>query len=243
MAGKAYEHLNRSGHEVYINDAADGTKQVRIECGSITTGTARVLTIADANVDMADIATNTTAVAAIRAENTDLQVQIPILAGTGDAGTWTAAVTSGGLETVTRTAAAATESFWVPIPLPARTTASKGIKPTGLLVNYSVDTADATDLTCELWKVTQGADGASPTAAVVFGDANGDYDAAHDTAAERGDDTANPELHLATVTDAGTPAYVGTGEALLFRFKVVDPGTSDVVLKSAILTYSETMND
>jgi len=180
---------------------------------------------------------------AIIAENTDGQAVIPILTGVGDAGTWTAAVTSGGLETVTRSAGAATESFWVPIPMPSRTTASRGFKPTGIKVNYTVDTADASDIRAELWKVTQGADNAARTAAVIVGEADADYDAAHDTAAERGDDTTAPELHLAVVTDAAGAAYVGAGETLLLRFVVVDPGTSVVVLTSAVLLYSETLVD
>lgn len=188
---------------------------------------------------------NAQKVAALGAENTDGQLQIPLLAGLADGGTWTAAVTSGGLVSVARTAADAPDSFWVEIPVPSRTSASKGIKPTGLRVNYSVATADAADVRFELWKVTQGADGAARTAAVLFGDADEDYDAAHDTAVKRGDDTAAPELHLAVVSDAGTPAYLAAGETLMLRCYVDgDAGPASVVtVTSAVLLFSETLVD
>lgn len=193
----------------------------------------------------AALAESATKIAALAAENTDGQLQIPLLAGIADGGTWTLACTSGGLVSATRTAADAADSFWVEIPIGNRSSASKGIKPTGLKVNYSVNTADVADVRFEVWKVTQGADGAARTAAVLFGEDNADYDAAHDTAAERGDDTGGPELHLATVTDAGTPAYLATGESLLLRCYVDgDAGPAGVVVvTSAILLYSETPND
>lgn len=181
--------------------------------------------------------------AALGAENTDGEIDIPLGRGLPDgAGVWTPTAV-GGIFSQARAAGAATESLWIDVPIPNRTPADKGIKPTGLTVNYSVGTADATDVTCELWKVTQGADGAAPTAVCLFGDVDGDYDAAHDSQAKRGDDTAAPELHKATVVDAGTPAYVGVGETLLFRFRVVDPGTSVVTLTSAVMQYSATLVD
>jgi len=237
----ALEKLDLKWGDLASTANAEGASLIGIEdSGTIITATDVEGALAENRtaIDALEVET-----AALGAENTDGQIQIPILMGTADAGTWTKAVTSGGLETVTRTNAAAQESFWVPVPVPTRSTASKGIKPTGLLVNYTVGTADANDIRFELWKVTQGADGVARTAAVLFGETDGDYDASHDTAAERGDDTANPELHLATVTDAGSPAYVGTGETLLLRVYVDDPGSSVVVLTSAILTFSETLVD
>ena len=219
--------------------------------GAVTTGLGASLVgiedsgtlFAAATVEAA-LAESATKIAALGAENTDGQLAIPLLAGLADGGTWTAAVTSG-LVSVARTAADAPDSFWVDVPIPSRTTASKGIKPTGLRVNYSVATADAADVRFELWKVTQGADGAARTAAVLFGDADEDYDADHDTAAKRGDDTGAPELHLAIVTDAGTPAYLAAGETLLLRcFVDGDAGPASVVtVTSAVLLFSETLVD
>jgi len=102
--------------------------------------------------------------AAIGAEDTDGQLQIPINAGTAAAGTYTPGVGTGtGEEAVVRTAAAGADDYWIPVPIPARSAALKGIKPTGLLVNYEVDTAAPDDVRFELWKVTQGADGAART--------------------------------------------------------------------------------
>jgi hypothetical protein len=208
-----------------VCDGTDQTKEVSFDVSGVTTATTRTVTFPDANIVLGETASK--------------EMRIPIDQGIADGGTYTVAITTGGLITVTRTAADAADSYWVSIPIGNNTTASKGIKPTGLKVNYTVDTADAEDIRCELWKVTQGADDAARTAAVIFGDADGDYDAAHDTAAERGDDTTNPELHLATVTDAGTPAYLGAGESLLFRFYCDGAATSDIVLTDAVLVYTE----
>jgi len=187
-----------------------------------------------------------TQLAAAGTAETDGEIAVDILMGFKDGGGFTPSVTSGGLQSVTRAAAASGESWWVSVPVPNRTTAGKGIMPTGMTVNYTVGTADVVvDLRCELWKVTQGADGAARTAAVLFGNDNADYDADHNTPAKRGDDTAAPELHKATLVDAGTPAYMGAGETLLFRFFVDDTGggTSAVILTSAVVQFTENTVD
>lgn len=178
------------------------------------------------------------------AANADVTIPVDITQGTKDGGTYTVAVTTGGLSTVTRTAADAADSWWVTIPLRGRTTAGKGLTITGYKFQYSVATADVEDVRGELWKETQGADGSAPTAAVVAGQTNSHYDAAHDTAAERGDDTGGPEQHTATVT-LPTPEHLGAGEILKFRFYVDgDAAPSGVVaLKNLILLGSESLVD
>lgn len=91
---------------------------------SLTT-TAKTSIVAAIN----EIVTNVTAaqadIAEIGAENTDIRVAVP-LTGVKDGGTWTPTVTSGGLASVTRTAAAGGTSYWLDVPIPARTTAMKG---------------------------------------------------------------------------------------------------------------------
>lgn len=182
---------------------------------------------------------------AIGAPNTDGIVSVPLCAGVKDGGTWTLAITSGGLATLTRTAAAGATSYWLDVPLPARTSANKGRKPTGLRVNYTVNTARADNVRIELWRITEGADGAARTAAVLFGEDNADYDAAHDTPTKRGDHTGAPELHLAVITDAGTPAFLGAGQSLKVRIMVEgDPGGASVVTITNInLLYTEALVD
>jgi hypothetical protein len=163
-------------------------------------------------------------------------VQVPILAGLGDAAGYTAGVTAGGLETVTRAAAATAESWWASVPLPSHVSQFKGLYPRGMRVNYRVGVAaDADDLRCELWKVSQGAHGAARTAAVLFGDADADYDASHDTIAER----CAINDHLAVLADAGAPVPLDNGETLLMRFLVDgDVGAAAVmVLTSAIVIF------
>jgi len=84
-------------------------------------------------------------------------------------------------------------------------------------MSYSVNTADLDDVRVELWLKTLPANGASPTAAVIVGNVDADYDADHDTAAERGLDTGAPQLHRAVVTDAAGSAYLGTNQQLMVR--------------------------
>lgn len=178
-------------------------------------------------------------------EVTDLQLPIPLAAGAADGGTWTVSVSAAKDVIVTRTADAGANSWWVDVPIPSREAALSGIKPTGLLVNYSVNGATVDDVRFEIWKGAIADDGSDPAAsgtpAVLFGDDNNDYDGAHNTAAERGDDTGAPEYHKAIVFDAGTPAYVDADELLRLRCYVDgDAGPSGVVvIHRAVLEYTE----
>uniref|UniRef100_A0A6M3J7R9 Uncharacterized protein n=1 Tax=viral metagenome TaxID=1070528 RepID=A0A6M3J7R9_9ZZZZ len=216
----------------FLEDSDNGTNGVTVTAPASTGDV--TFTLPTSSVDMS----------AVVADNTDGQLSIPIHTGIAEAGTWTKA-TAAGLQTVTRTAAGAAQSYWIPVPIGNRSTASKGIKPTGLLVNYTLNAEDADDCRFELWKVTQGADNAARTAAALFGEDNADYDEAHNLAAERGDSTNAPELHLATIVDAGAPAFLATGEELLLRVYVDDTtgGNAVFVLTSAILTYTEQLLD
>lgn len=181
--------------------------------------------------------------AALGAENTDGQMQIPLFSGIADGGTYTKAITSAGVRTVTRAAADPADSFWVEIPVRARTSTGKGIKATGVKLVYSVNTADAQDIRAELYKRVIPADNAAPAAPTLLGgDQNAHYDDAHNTAAERGDDTGAPENHTLTMT-LPAPAYLADGEQLLLRIFCDGAATSVIVITDAILLYSETLAD
>ena len=172
-----------------------------------------------------------------RAEKT---VGIDALSGVADGGTWTKAATTGGLATVTRTAADAPSSYWITLPTPP-TGPSGTITPLGIDANYSVNTADLADVRFELWKETVGADGSAPTAAVLMGEDDADYDDAHNTAAERGDDTGGPEEHKIVMRNAGAAVAVGPNDVLKLRvFVDGDAGPAGVfVLKNAKLVYAD----
>jgi len=220
-----------SGSTVQVQDGADNLKVLAFDASNITPGNTRALAMADENVSLV----------AVLADNTDGEICVQFDQGVADAGTWTPTGSDGGLKSLTRTAANAVESFWAEIPIANRTTALRGIMPTGITANYAVDTADLDDVRFELWKVTQGADGAARTAAVLFGEDNADYDTDHNTPAERGDDSAGPELHRVTVTDAGTPAYMGASETLLLRIYCDgDAGAAGVLeVTSVVMRFTE----
>lgn len=190
---------------------------------------------------LAEIATK---IAAIAAENTDGLLSLPLLSGTKDGGAWAVAITSGGLASVTRTAADAPDSWWVDVPLEGRTTALKGKKATIIKGNYTVATADVSDVRFELWKITQGSPGNLRTAAVLGGQTDGHYDPLHNTSSKRGDDTGAPEKHYFEVT-IPTPAYLAAGESLKVRcFVDGDAGAAGIVaIHDLNLVFSETPND
>lgn len=188
--------------------------------------------------------TSSGAITATSTEHTDGECIVPILTGVKDGGTWTATMSSGGVAGVARTAADAASSWWVHCPIESRTTASRGVKVTGIRVTYEVATATVEDVRCELWKRTQAAVGASTAAVEFAGGANGDYtETAYNTAAKRSSHTTSSGKHTINLTvPTGDQAYLGTKEAVYLRFYVDgDAGAAGVVtLTSAQLIYTHT---
>jgi hypothetical protein len=173
-------------------------------------------------------------------ERTDMAVPISLHAGSAESGTWSFAA-RGSMPALERTAATSTDVYWLDIIVPGRNATDLGIKPTSLEVKYEVDTADLDDVTFELVKYELGADGAAHNtpSSTLAGDNDAHYDAAHDTAAERGDDTAAPELHKAVIT-VPSPAYLTTRELLRLKITVDgDAGGAGVfALIGAVMNYS-----
>lgn len=178
------------------------------------------------------------------AEDTDGHIAIPLMNGIGDGGTWTKAVSTSGLFSAARTANSGNHSFWADIPVPGRTTASRGVKATAVKVAYSVDTAAADDVRVELWEETLGADGSNPTAAVLGGNLDAHYAAAYDTAAERGANGAGTKNVTLTMT-LPTPAYLAANKRYRLRFFVDGDagGAANVILRSAHLLLSQRLLD
>jgi hypothetical protein len=172
---------------------------------------------------------------------TDGQVGIPLAPGISLSGTWTPSDSSNIL-IVTRSEAEATEYYKVPIPLPHRTTALKGVKLKSITVSYTIATADTEtdDLEFQILKQTVPANGVAATGAIMAGDADTDYDAAHDTNAER----LTEGIHTTTVTiPTDEQAYVADGEQHWMRVKVVDASTGNLALAitGAVANYDVLM--
>lgn len=132
-------------------------------------------------------------------------------------GTWTESYNSGThLYKNVRTAAAAIEVAVLDIPSVALKDASgAGRKPIGMQLIYDVGTADANDVDVEVFKTSSPADGVAKAATTLS--TGQTYDAAHDTAGERGDSTGAPELHTMTITfDPNLAAvdFLNDGETL-----------------------------
>lgn len=97
------------------------------------------------------------------------------------AGTWTPADSSN-VVSLARSAADASFTAYIPVPLPSNSSSYKGCKLKSINVYYAIGTAAADDFaTVELEKMTLGADDTAITGAAVDTTLN----ASHDTAAER----------------------------------------------------------
>lgn len=181
----------------------------------------------------------------ILAENTDGSLFIPASDFVGISGTWTPGIGANG-PTLVRTAGTGTEKAVASIPLPQRTSASRGRKPTAFRLVYSVDTADLDDVTLDVYSLTDGGDGLLPTRAAFGGLTGNDTDADedHDTAAERGDDTGAPENHTMTVTPPA-PAYPSAAEGLYAEVTVDGDagGAGEFTLRGLWIDYDETLVD
>lgn len=175
----------------------------------------------------------------ILAENTDGRVWVPASEFVGVTGTWTL-TQPGDVLVLTRTAAAATEFAVAPIPMPFRTTALRGRKPTSMELIYSVNTANADDVQLELMQLTANGDNNAPTAGAFFTS----FDSEHDNATKRGVATGAPEEHTQTVTIT-SPAYNASAEGLHLRVTVNgDAGAASVVaIKGAFVNFDETLVD
>lgn len=166
------------------------------------------------------------------------QLAIDLGQGDADGGTWAWAAAATGLGTLTRTAADATDSWWVTVPVPAAGPSGNAVL-LGVNANYSVDTADLDEFRVELWAETPGADGSAPTAAVLFGDDDADYDAAHNTTAERIDSTGAPEEHFIQMLNAGALTPLAPGVVLKLRIFCDGSAGGDLVVKNAVLVYAD----
>lgn len=179
------------------------------------------------------------ALAALIAENTDVLIPLQVLSGTADAGTWTKAITSTGVRTVTRTAAAAVQGYWIEPPLRTRTTALRGLKVTGIRVEYNTATAIQNDVRVEVYKRTMSVQGAAPAAPTLLGgDQNAHYDAAHDTAAER-----NAIADHTAVVTLPTPAYLAANEELLVKFVIDGSAAGVTLLRDCHILAAEALSD
>lgn len=190
---------------------------------------------------LAEIATK---VNAGSVEETDYIAHVGLLGGAAT-GSWTLTKQAAGMRLRRTAGVGAADELWIPVVLPNRAAASRGIKPTGLEVNYELDTEDADEVRFEVWKETMGADNAARTMAVLYGEDDLDYDSEHNTAGKRGDSTTAPELHRAVITDAGTPAYLGTDENLWVRIFCNDSTGGGAVLDvtSIKIRYAATYVD
>jgi hypothetical protein len=168
---------------------------------------------------------------------TDGQVGVAIAPGISLGGTWTVSDSSN-VTIVTRTANAATEYYKVPIVLPHRTTALKGLKLKSITASYTMASADTAADTLQflVMKQTIPADTSGAVGAILAGDSDSDYDTNHNTDAKR----LATASHTLTVTiPSDEQAYVADGEQYWLKVKVIDASVSNLafVLTGAVADY------
>jgi len=161
---------------------------------------------------------------------TDHQIEINHIGGYALSGVWTPTLASN-VPTLTRTASTTTGLYIIPIYLPKRTTASKGAKLKSVTVSYVTGgTIDTTNdiLFFYIIKSTLPTTGSAAAGAILAGDADVDYDAAHNTKAER----LGAGNHTCTVTiPEGEQAYAADRETFWLEVDVYDASTANLTFK------------
>jgi hypothetical protein len=152
---------------------------------------------------------------------TDGQVQLRLAPPMFSTGTWVVTEVSY-VPTVTRTAANTTEYYAIPILVPSRTTALKGIKLKSVTIvvtlGGTLDTSND-DFQIDILKVTTPADASDPTGTVLAGNESADYETAHNDKAKR----LTAATHTMVVTiPSGERAFVAAGEQYFVRILVKD---------------------
>ncbi len=151
------------------------------------------------------------------------------------AGTWTLTVASN-VWSNNRTAADASFTLYIPIPIPSNSVALKGAKLTSIELMYSIGTAACDDFaTLALYKDTLQASAASGsgtlnTAAEVTAVT---IDTGHDTAAER----KAADEHRAVIT-LTTPVFIDNDETYHVEAVVDAAATSVFKVFGAIVNYT-----
>jgi hypothetical protein len=172
------------------------------------------------------VLTGALTVASIATVKTDHQIAINHTNGVALSGAWTTTLVSN-VPTVTRTMATTDGLYLVEIKLPKRNAASKGAKLQSVTVSYvNGGTIDTTNdiLFVYIIKSTLPTTGSAATGAILAGDADADYDAAHDTKAER----LGSGNHTCTVTiPVGERAYAADRETFWLEVYVDDASTAN----------------
>lgn len=169
-------------------------------------------------------------------------VAVPVHDLEGISGVWTLAYDAAAhLFYQERTAAAATESAALDIPAVAlRDAAGVGRKPTGLTIYYQVAAAALDDFTLVAYKTSTPADGTAVAASSMS--AGQTFDAAHDTAGERGTNGAGTKNHTMDVTFAAAQqVYFNDGEGMHLEFTADGDAGAAAVLRvyKVVLHYTE----
>lgn len=185
------------------------------------------------------------------AETTDNQVALDIAQGVATVGTsgavggtWTLSEgAADNIQILTRTAAAADHYYRIPIPLPKRLADGKGAKLQSVTVSYvaggTLDTANDI-IQAQILKQTVPTNGNAATAAVLAGDDDVDYDADHNSNAERVE--AGNQTMTVTIP-VGEQAYAADNETYALRVRVKDAATANLtfVLTGAVANFAATV--
>ena len=160
--------------------------------------------------------------------DTHMSQFIPATSFSFSAGTWTPTISSNVVSNV-RTAAAASNTVFIPILIPGNASALKGSRLKSIDVWYTIATADLTDFaTVELEGLVLPADTIAPTGAAV----TTTIDSAHNTAALR----KAQQSGKMTVTIT-TPVWVADAAAYMLELVLNCAATSVVTLYGALVHF------
>lgn len=166
---------------------------------------------------------------------TDGQIPIAIAPGIALSGTWSVSDSSNVISVDWTASSESAQYYAMPIVPLHRTATGKGIRLKSVTVTYSVGSADTSNDVLQFWIVKQiiPENGSTPTATVLAGDSDSDYDDNHNTSAKRLA-TGNHTLTVTIPTNERT--YMADGNQLWLKVKISDAADSDLVfaLKGAV---------
>ena len=211
----------------------DGVGTFTVGTGGITASSGNLI-LNTAVATAYGIALSSTAKVTQVAGYTDYQAAVDFGKGYAGVGTWTASIASEML-ILTRTPATETSTYYIPIPLPGRTTTIKGGAISSIVIRYHTDGGHtgADDILFTLIKTLGQANGTISTSSAV----TTSYDANHDSAAKRWAH-GSVQYHTLTLTIT-TPEYQADGGQYFLKCATVDSDSGlAFVLRGVSVNYT-----
>lgn len=187
---------------------------------------------------------------AYKAKTTSRQLTVGLngIPETGKSARWVLSSSTTGLPSLTRTFTNnITDYYLIELRHLHDKLSGRGLKITSYKVHYTCNLSDTgDDVQFHLLYRDMPANGSDPTVTATAGDTDADYDAAHNTAAERVDATAGPHNHTATITvPTADQKFMDDDETWCILIKVIEADDASnnlaIVVKDISITLTQVL--